>query len=235
MSRSVALILAFADGRAAFTAGTAGPLVAGDPFAAARSTVFTDDHGFAAGVVAVSGRYDVAAYPVTEMLVVHAGELSVVSGEHTLKLNTGDSLVIARGTAFTLQASADGLCAWFAATQADAANEPGLTLLDRHAHLNPSAPPDDTILISQVPQCRAHGAFEEGALRIGVWDSTAYERKSRGHLCHELMHLTEGQVTLRLADGEDLVVNAGDTVFVAKGTSCGWLSTGYVRKFYAVV
>jgi len=234
MSASVARVLAFADGRAAFHSGEAGALAEGDPFGGHRSTVFSDEQGFAAGLAAVSGRYDVAAYPFTETLVVHEGELSFTSNEQTIVLKAGDCLVIARGTAFALDASADGLWAWFAATRAEAAVVPGLTVVDRDLHLSPSAPPDDKILISRAPQCRAQGVFEEGPLRVGVWDSTAYERHSRGHLCHEFMHLTEGKVTLRLAGGEELVVHAGDTVFVAKGTSCGWLSTGYVRKYYAV-
>jgi len=234
MSGSIAVVLAFAQGHAACDTAGVGPWVADDPFAAGRSTVFTDDLGFAAGVVRVGGRHEVVDYPLTEMLVVHAGELSVVSGEQVVHLKAGGSVVIARGTAFTLDAGAEALWAW-CATRAHAGAKPGLTVLDRHAHLSPSAPPGDDILISQAPQCRAQGAFEEGALRIGVWDSTAYERRSRGHLCHELMHLTEGQVTLRLDQGRELVVNPGDTVFVAKGARCGWLSQGYVRKFYAVV
>ncbi|MCY1540486.1 hypothetical protein D9M68_761310 [compost metagenome] len=51
---------------------------------------------------------------------------------------------------------------------------------------------------------------------------------------HELMHLIEGSVTLQLADGVELKVNTGDTVFVAQGTPCAWESDVYVRKLYVV-
>ena len=236
MSHPVALLLAHANGHAASLSVSSGALVADDPFAAGRGTAFIDDHGFAAGVVTLSGRRDVASHPVTEMLVLHRGALTFTSNDQTLQLAPGDSLVIGRGTAFSVNASADSLWAWCGTTQpGDAPWQPGLTALDRYAHLTPSAAPDAQILVGPAPQCRAQGLFEEGTLRIGVWDSTPYERGSRGHLCHELMHVIEGQVTLRLSDSEDLVVNAGDTVFVPKGTGCAWVSGVYVRKFYAVV
>jgi uncharacterized cupin superfamily protein len=48
------------------------------------------------------------------------------------------------------------------------------------------------------------------------------------------MHLIEGSVTLQLADGIDLTVNTGDTVFVPRGAPCAWHSSAYVRKFYVV-
>lgn len=38
-------------------------------------------------------------------------------------------------------------------------------------------------MISSLPQCRSNNLFEDTAstLRIGVWDSTPYERISRPH------------------------------------------------------
>jgi uncharacterized cupin superfamily protein len=77
--------------------------------------------------------------------------------------------------------------------------------------------------------------IEESAnLNVGVWDSTPYTRRERPHKLHELMHLIEGRVILQAADGRELAVNTGDTVFVPKGAPCAWKSTVYVRKFYAV-
>lgn len=233
MSRSSALLLADANGHAALLTASADARVANDPFATARRIAYADER-FCAGITSAAGTYDVDAYPLAEMLVVHAGQLTFTSADQSLQLGKGDSLVIARGSRFSLQASPGSLWAWFADIDLDGEATPGLTVLDRHAHLNPSAPPDDPILIGPAPQCRANNLFEAGTLRIGVWDSTPYERKSRGHLCHELMHVTEGQVTLRLGGGETLVVTPGDTVFVPKGAECAWVSRQYVRKFYAV-
>lgn len=232
MSQPTALLLADASGHADLAAASADALVANDPFAASRRIGYADER-FAAGVTTLQGTLEVAAYPVSEMLVVHRGALTFTVAGQTVRVGCGDSLVIAAGTAFSVQASADTLWAWFADIQPEGDAPPGLTLLDPRAHLNPSSPPDDQILIGPVPQCRANNLFEAGALRIGVWDSTPYERHGRGHLCHELMQVIEGSVTLRL-DGGELQVNAGDTVFVPKGVACAWVSTQYVRKFYAV-
>ncbi len=48
------------------------------------------------------------------------------------------------------------------------------------------------------------------------------------------MHLLEGSVTLQAADGSDLTVNTGDTVFVPLNAPCAWKSSVYVRKVYVV-
>ncbi|KIH83105.1 putative enzyme of the cupin superfamily [Pseudomonas batumici] len=102
--------------------------------------------------------------------------------------------------------------------------------------LSPSAAPAPHILIGPIPQCRSHNAFEDNTtdLRVGVWDSTPYERHDRPHKLYELMHLIEGNVILRAPDGTSLTINTGDTVFVPRGAPCAWKSTRYVRKFYAV-
>ncbi|EIK94443.1 hypothetical protein PMM47T1_22103 [Pseudomonas sp. M47T1] len=232
MSQLTALLLAGANGHAPLIAASADALVANDPFAASRRIGYADER-FAAGITTLTGIVEVTGHPVSEMLVLHQGTLTFSRAGQTLQVGPGDSLVIAAGTDFSLQASPDSLWAWFADIQPEVGTAPGMTVLDRRAHLNPSSPPDDQILIGPAPQCRANNLFQAGALRVGVWDSTPYERRSRGHLCHELMYVTEGEVTLRLGDGER-VVNAGDTVFVPKDADCAWVSTVYVRKFYAV-
>lgn len=69
---------------------------------------------------------------------------------------------------------------------------------------------------------------------MGVWDSTPYQRHARPHRTHEFMNLIEGQVTLTMESGKVVEVQIGDSVFVPQGAPCTWVSTGYVRKFYAV-
>ena len=71
-------------------------------------------------------------------------------------------------------------------------------------------------------------------MKVGIGESTPYQRHGRAHRLHELMHLLEGSVTLADEAGVEVTVNAGDTVFVAKGAFCAWTSTVYVRKVYAV-
>ncbi|RMQ42259.1 hypothetical protein ALQ04_01089 [Pseudomonas cichorii] len=236
MSHATALLLAHADNSPVDTEFTSGPLSPNDPFGQGRRTAFIDEQGIAAGVVLLSESLSVQAYPYTEMLVVHRGTITLRSGDDSILLSVGESAVIGRGTALHIEAQPNSLWAFCAATQAAGPDKPGLTLIDRCAQLTPSAPPEAGILIGPMPQCRSNNLFEDTAssLRIGVWDSTPYERFARPHKIHELMHLIEGSVELHLENGPTLNVKPGDSVFVAQGVPCKWTSKVYVRKFYAV-
>ncbi|MCY1412463.1 hypothetical protein D9M71_278710 [compost metagenome] len=234
MSHPTATLLALADGNPA-SAFTPAALGQADPFGQVRQVAYLGDDGISAGVVQASGDVVVEDYPHIEMLVVHSGQVRLQDEQQTLELSVGDSVVIGRGTALRVQAQAGSLWAFCALSQGEE-RKPGLTSLEPRAALNPSQGPDAQILISPAPQCRSHNAFSDGTsnLQVGVWDSTPYVRRARPHKMHELMHLIEGSVTLQLADGVELKVNTGDTVFVAQGTPCAWESSVYVRKLYVV-
>lgn len=235
MSHPTASLLALADGTPA-SAFTPAALGSSDPFGEVRQVAYLGDDGISAGIVQASADLVVEDFPHTEMLVVHAGRVTLQDEQQSLELSVGDSVVIGRGTALRVQAQASSLWAFCALSQTSGERKPGLTPLDPRAALNPSQGPDAQILISPAPQCRSHNAFVDSAsnLLIGVWDSTPYTRRARPHKMHELMHLIEGSVTLQLADGVELTVNTGDTVFVSQGTPCAWKSTAYVRKLYVV-
>jgi len=234
MLEPTAVLLAHADGSPVPTKFIPGSLGVNDPFDRHIAYVGPDD--IAAGVVQASGKFSINEYPYSEMIVVHAGQVTLQSQHCTLQLNPGDSAVIARGTSLQVEAQPDSLWAFCADAQRVEACNPGLTPLPQLTLLSPSAAPDAEILLSPAPQCRSHNLFVEEAtnLRIGVWDSTPYTRRARPHLLHELMHLLEGSVTLQVADGSALTVNTGDTVFVPRGAPCAWKSGVYVRKFYVV-
>ncbi len=236
MSSPQILLLARADGSRVATSFTTGALSAPDPFGDTRQLAWRGDDGVSAGVVPFSGEAVIEDFPHSETLVVHAGHVVLSSADQTLELDVGASAVIGRGTRLTVQASAGSVWAFCAVDQADAPACPGLTLLDRHTLLNPSAAPEPQILIGPTPQCRALNLFDDAVtgLRIGIWDSTPYARHGRPHKLHELMHLLEGSVTLQDNEGGEVTVNTGDSVFVAKGAPCAWTSTVYVRKVYAV-
>lgn len=236
MSHPSVLLLARADGSAVESPALSGCLSAQDPFADGRKTIFLDDAGFAAGTVQFKGSIQSAAYPFTEMLVVHQGTLVLRSAEQSLEVGVGNSAVIGRGTAVQIEATVDSEWAFCVATLATSVDKPGVAALDAQTHLSPSAPPDASVLIGPEPQCRTNNLFEDSAstLRIGVWDSTPYQRSARPHKVHELMHLIEGEVTLSVDNGATVRVRPGDTVFVPQGTRCAWESTVYVRKYYAV-
>ncbi|MGQ7814422.1 cupin domain-containing protein [Metapseudomonas furukawaii] len=234
MSHPTAMLLALADGKPA-SAFTPAALGQTDPFGQVRQVAYLGDDGISAGIVQVSGDFVIEDYPHIEMLVVHSGQVTLQDEQQTLNLSVGDSVVIGRGTALRVQAQVGSLWAFCALNQG-AECKPGLTRIDPRAALNPSQGLDAQILISAAPQCRSFNAFSDSTskLQVGVWDSTPYARRARPHKMHELMHLIEGSVTLQLADGVELKVNTGDTVFVAQGTPCAWESSVYVRKLYVV-
>ncbi|SCX77963.1 cupin domain-containing protein [Pseudomonas sp. NFACC37-1] len=232
MLEPTAVLLAHADGTPASTAFTCGSLDANDPFDRQIAYVGTDN--MAAGVVQASGQFSVDHYPYSETIVVHAGRVILQSQDHALELNPGDSAVIARGTSVQIDALPGSFWAFCADTQPVETGTVGLTALPPYSLLSPSTPPSEEFLLSPTPQCRSNNVFVEDAtnLRIGIWDSTPYVRKARPHTMHELMHLIEGRIILQIADGSELAVNTGDTVFVPRGAPCAWKSSVYVRKFY---
>lgn len=230
------LLLARADGGRIATPLHNVALSALDPFGDTRKVAWQGDDGVSAGLVAFSGEIAIEHFPYSETLVVHAGLVTLHTTEQSLELGVGDSAVIGYGTHVRVQASAGSQWAFCTVDLPNAPLRPGLTWLDPRTPLNPSAAPDAQILISLAPQCRSNNLFDDAdtELRVGVWDSTPYARHGRPHKLHELMYLIEGSMTLQDADGVDVTVNTGDTVFVAKGAPCAWNSTVYVRKVYAV-
>ena len=236
MSTPGILLLARADGSGVATSFSSAPLNARDAFAEARKVAWRGDDGVSAGVVRFSGDALIEDFPYSETLVVHAGHVVLSSADQTLELEIGGSAVIGRGSRVTVQASAGSEWAFCAVDVENAPVRPGLTLLPAHLWLDPSATLEPPILIGPAPQCRALSLFDDAvtAFKVGIWDSTPYQRLGRAHRLHELMHLLEGSVTLADEAGVEVTVNAGDTVFVAKGAFCAWTSSVYVRKVYAV-
>ncbi|MCY1291650.1 hypothetical protein D9M69_439370 [compost metagenome] len=236
MSELTVLMLARADGSANATRFTAEPLGPEDPFGAVRQLAFAAANDIAAGLIEASGTFSIAEYPYSETVVVHAGQLTLKSAGQSLLLKPGDGAVIGRGTVLLLEAEAGSRWVFCADIQSVAQRQPGLTALNPLQHLAPSGGPDAEILISPAPQCRSHSAFIEDPtnVRVGIWDSTPYTRHGRPHKLHELMHLIEGRIILRDANGIELVVNTGDTIYVPRGAHCAWQSDIYVRKIYVV-
>ncbi len=95
---------------------------------------------------------------------------------------------------------------------------------------------DPSIYLGAPPTQHNHTYFEDpsGQMTVGLWDSTPFERAVAPSPRNELMCLLEGSVTLIDGAGEEHVFQAGDAAYVAKGAECGWRSTEYVRKFYAI-
>ena len=234
MSEPCIMLLARADGSRVDTPFKQQSLNAADPFSSGRQIAWSGSDGISAGIVEAGESLDIKDFPHTEVIVVHAGHVTLKTRERTLQLAVGASAVIGRGTDVRIEAQTG--TRWAFCAMATTAATPGLTPLDPLAHLSPSAAPEQQILIGATPQCRSGNAFEDATtdLRVGVWDSTPYERHGRPHKLNELMYLIEGSVTLQTPEGSSVIVNTGDSVFVARGAPCAWKSTRYVRKVYAV-
>jgi uncharacterized cupin superfamily protein len=108
---------------------------------------------------------------------------------------------------------------------------------DPKAALAPSTGPAAEVLLSAAPTQHDRQYFADltGQWTVGVWDTTAYHRKTIDFQRHELMHLLEGAVTLTEEGQPPQTFRAGDTFFVPLGTRCDWQTTGYLRKIYCIL
>lgn len=170
------MLLARADGSRVDTSFKQQPLNVADPFTTGRQVAWSGADGVSAGLVEAGETLDIEDFPHTEVIVLHAGHVTLKTREQTLELAVGASAVIGRGTALRIEAQTGTRWAFCAMVTKGAT--PGLTSLDPLAHLSPSAAPEQQILIGPTPQCRSRNAFEDATtdLRVGVWDSTPYER-----------------------------------------------------------
>jgi len=69
----------------------------------------------------------------------------------------------------------------------------------------------------------------------GVWDCTAMTEKFGPYGVDEFMLLLEGSVTMVLADGNEVTINAGEPFIIPKGLPCQWKQEGYVRKYFVIL
>ena len=84
--------------------------------------------------------------------------------------------------------------------------------------------PDPSVYVGALPQLSNHTYFDDpsGQMHVGIWETTPSERRSVVFPRNELMCLLEGSVTLTDKDGVAQSINAGETVYVAKGTEMKW-------------
>jgi len=97
-------------------------------------------------------------------------------------------------------------------------------------------PIDPSELETGKPVQRGHVYHEDTAhgYMAGVWDCTPMTVKFAPYPVNEFMFLLEGSVTMRLSDGSEVTINAGETFIIPKSLPCQWKQEGYVRKFFAI-
>lgn len=208
-----------------------------DPLAGKREVIWTDDENTFAGRTTVGGAGFSGLYRHTEMLIVRTGVVRVIAGGQANELTPGHAAVIPAGAEVEIEGSENASWFFYAALQTSAAsNEPRLPVfMTGYEDLQPSPPPAADVLKTSTPVCGVlEGISDTGTgSRYGVWAATPYARDVQIHKGHELMYVIEGGMTLSDGNGLSLKLEPGDTVFVPKGSPCGWESTVSMRKFYA--
>ncbi len=96
---------------------------------------------------------------------------------------------------------------------------------------------DPTELLSGEPVQNGHTYHEiEGnGYLAGVWDCTAFIDHMGNYSVDEYMYLLEGTLIMRMPDGEEMHLKAGDAFVIPKGLECQWEQPGYIRKFFMIL
>ena len=76
-------------------------------------------------------------------------------------------------------------------------------------------------------------ATGDESILSGVWECAPCREEFDAYPVHEMMTVISGSVTLS-RDGRSETFSAGDTFFIARGTTCVWEITETLRKFYMI-
>jgi uncharacterized cupin superfamily protein len=168
--------------------------------------------------------------------IVEAGALGLSGEGFALHLGPGECFVVPKGVTVDWQPEGNLRYRFirFAGLEGVASHDRPLKL-DLYGPLLPCDPPATEVLLSATPQAWSQAAFEQGALRIGVWACEPYQRRQVEPGYSELMHIIDGQLTLTEADGTAHTAAAGETLVVPAGATNAWASQTRVRKVYCIL
>ncbi len=76
---------------------------------------------------------------------------------------------------------------------------------------------------------------DAGTMKVGMWETTAFDIQMQPFSLHEFCQILEGNVTITEESGATHRFGPGDVFFVPKGTVCKWTSHGPLRKYYVQV
>lgn len=83
-----------------------------------------------------------------------------------------------------------------------------------------------------------HGRYYFNApklgLTVGVWRSSAFERRPKVYAADEFGLLLDGSATITETNGHVTNIAAGDAFVIPRGLECAWKQTGHVRKVFAI-
>jgi uncharacterized cupin superfamily protein len=222
----------------------AASLESGTPEQAGLNTLDEKATGMSVGVwtcTAFTGKMD--AYSVHEFMTLLEGSVTIVHKDGSeVTVNAGESFFIPKGT--VCQWKQPGhvrkyYVIWDDKSGAKAADPSKLRAVkvDTSAKLSPAEGPDPKLVVGdKQPKWHDNLLFADptGQWTVGLWSTTAYERKVIPFPRHELMHILEGQVTISDGQGREEVFKKGDTLFVPKGAPLGWKCSEDVKKIYCI-
>ena len=222
----------------------AASLISGKPVQ--RGHLYIDDkpRGLTAGIWACSAMTTrMRQQDCDEFMLLLDGAVEIVQpGGRITRIVAGESFILPKGLMRQWRQSGDVKKIFvILETQDDPAtrDQAGLTVIkpDPAAALSPSPGPKPDALHSGTPVQRGRKAFEDrsGKLTIGVWDTTAYHRKTVPFPRHELMCLLEGSVSVTGPSGRTQSFKAGESFFVPYGAVTDFKTEGYLKKYYAIL
>ncbi|MDH4549407.1 cupin domain-containing protein [Pseudomonas sp. BN607] len=179
-------------------------------------------------------RFD--AFDAVLLGVLEAGELNLSGDGFEVRLVPGDVFVVPKGVALSWLPKGELRYVFmrFPGLQGDASHHQPFKL-DLLGPLKPCNPPAAEVLLSPTPQAWSQPGFEQGALRIGVWECEPYERRQVQPEYSELMHIIQGRLELTENNGSVHTVAAGETLVVPAGATNAWTSEVPVRKVYCML
>lgn len=211
-----------------------------DPLSGGRTWHVADEAlGYGLGL-ATSEACDlrVEAMPHTEFVAVWEGEITLQAPDETvLKLHPGDCAVIPAGTPLRWVQAGPAVRSFLVFADAADDGRREVVLIDPASPLDPAPPPASDVLLTPPPNVVSRRVFSarSARIRIGLWDSTPYRRRSVTPAQAELMVLLSGAVTLTDPAGTGLRVAAREMVMVPAGATNAWTSDERVRKIFCIV
>lgn len=216
-------------------------LESGTPVQRGHQYIEDKDRGLTAGVwdcTAMTGK--MSPYPVDEFMLLLEGELDIATADGKVtNIKAGESFILPKGL----------VCQWrqrgyikkfyvILETPGEAKPIAGLSVIKPNVNqpLAPSQGPAADALLSGSPKQRAQEFFADatGKLTVGVWDTTAYHRKTVPFPRHELMCILEGEVSIAGISGQRQHFKAGDSFFVPHGAVTDFKTDGYLKKIYVI-
>ncbi len=210
----------------------------GDPFAANRAVNFCEaDHRYIVGTVrADAENLHIEHFPWVELTLIETGQVWVEGNGFNILAKAGDVLLIPRGLALRWHHDSELQRMYMAfpgkASEGDMPAAP--IKFDLTVKLESDDPPAASVLMTEAPVTAGLTLFSSGngALRIGIWESTPYTRSTIDPGYCELMHVLAGKIILQPVAGEVCEVVPGETVVVPARVRNAWTNEVPVRKLW---